>query len=320
MQYRRLGNTGLEVSNLCLGTMAFGRWSDEKTSLDIISQSIDLGINFVDTADFYGKGQDWEVKVGTGESETILGKGLKGRRDKMVICTKFGFPMSTDQNHSGYSKAHILREVDEQLKRLDTDYIDLYMIHRFNPSYPAEETLRALEDLVRMGKVRYTGSANISAWQMAKLNGICDRLHFEKLCAVQVQYNLLSREIEQEMLPYCISEGVGVMVYSPLARGVLSGRYNSIDDIQPDSRAGRGEALIRKYFTPQYFAMLNQYKELAQKYGITMAQLATSWVFNQKGVTSALVGASKPYHIEDAAKVADLVWTQEMLDEVAAVK
>lgn len=316
MQYKRLGNTGLEVSNLCLGTMAFGRWIDEAASVEILNTTIESGINFIDTANYYGKTQDEPFAHGNGESEEIIGRWLKGKREQVVLATKVGLPMSDRRNDRGLSRVHIMKEVENSLRRLQTDYIDLYQVHTFDPHTPLEETLRALDDLVHQGKVRYIGCSNYAAWQIAKAHGISEKLNLAKYISVQPQYNLLSRGIEQELLPFCQSEGVGVLVYSPLARGVLSGKYKSMDDAPAESRVARGERLIKGYFTERNFQLVNHYRKLAEKNEVSLPQFALSWVLNQPAVTSAIIGASKVYHVTDAAAISDFKITRDLLEEI----
>lgn len=319
MEYRRLGQSGLEVSSLCLGTMAFGRWIDEAASAEIIDTAIDQGINFIDTADLYGKGQDEAFKYGTGDSESIIGRALKGKRDKIVLATKVGGAMGHGRNESGYSRIHIMGEVEEQLKRLQTDHIDYYQVHSFKPETPLEETLRALDDLVRQGKIRYIGCSNYAAWQIAKCHAISDRMNLEKFIAVQSEYNLLRRDIEQEILPFCKSENVGLMVYSPLARGVLAGRYRTIDDVPEDSRAAHGEEKIKGYFTEDNFSLVGQYTSLAEKYGISLAQLSLAWVLSKPEVTTAIVGASKVHHVNDALKTVQWQLPEDLRQELEKI-
>lgn len=320
MNYKKLGKSGLNVSTLCLGTMAFGRWIDEKASTDIIDAAIDAGINFIDTADLYGKGQDQEFKHGTGESEEIIGKALKGRRDKVVLTTKVGATMGSGKNESGYSRLHIMREVEAQLKRLQTDYIDFYQLHSFKSDTPMEETLKTLDDLVRQGKVRYIGCSNYAAWQIAKANGISDKLNLEKFISVQSQYNLLSREIEREIIPFCKSEEIGLMVYSPLGRGMLSGKYKNATDLPPESRAAHGEKLLRNYFSERNFKLVEQYSKLAEENNVSLSQFSMAWVLNQPVVKSAIIGASKPYHVTDAVKIIDWEWSEELKKEVDEIE
>jgi aryl-alcohol dehydrogenase-like predicted oxidoreductase len=302
MQYNRLGKSGLNVSELCLGTMAFGRWIDEAASSEIIDIALDSGINFIDTANFYGKGQDEDFKYGTGESEEIIGRALKGRRDKVVLATKVGNPMGRGQNDYGYSRIHIMREVEHQLKRLQTDYIDYYQVHRFGTDTPLEETLRTLNDLVRQGKVRYIGCSNYAAWQIAKSNAICDKMNLEKYIAVQSQYNLLRREIENEIMPFCKSEEVGIMVYSPLGRGMLTGKYKMGSELPENSRGAHGEQLLKNYFTERDYKLVEEYAEIAKANDVTLPKLAMSWVVSHPQVSSAIIGASKPYHVTDAVE------------------
>jgi len=319
MQYRRLGNTGIEVSNLCLGTMAFGRWIDEQASVEILNTTLESGINFIDTANFYGKSQDANFVHGNGESEEIIGRWLHGKRNQVVLATKVGLPMSDHKNDRGLSRLHIMKEVENSLRRLQTDYIDLYQVHTFDPHTPLEETLRALDDLVHQGKVRYIGCSNYAAWQIAKAHGISARLNLAKYVTVQPQYNLLSREIEKELLPFCESEGVGVMVYSPLARGVLSGKYKNLNDVPTESRVARGERLIKNYFSERNFLLVDHYRTLAEKNEISLSQFAMSWVLNQPAVTSAIIGASKPYHVTEAAAVSNFKMSSQLLREIDEV-
>lgn len=316
MNYLNLGRTGLRISNLSLGTMAFGRWIDEKASVQILETAIGSGINMIDTANFYGKGQDGPFKYGTGESEEIIGRALKGRRDKLVLATKVGLPMGRDTNDAGLSKFHIMREAENSLRRLQTDYIDLYQVHRFDDRTPLEETLSALTDLVRQGKVRYIGCSNFAAWQMAKAKGISDFHRLEHFVSSQSQYNLLSREVEDEVIPYCMSEDVGLLVYSPMARGMLSGKYSSRNDLPDGSRAAQGEQLIQNYFTDTNFGLVAEYKRLAKEHNVNLSQFSLAWILNRQAVTSALVGASKPYHVTDAVRISDWSWSDELKERV----
>lgn len=316
MIYSNLGFSGLRVSNLSLGTMAFGRWIDEKASVEILETAIDAGINLIDTANFYGKGQDEQFLYGTGESEEIIGRALKGRRDKIVLATKVGLPMGKDTNDAGLSKFHIMREVEHSLRRLQTDYIDLYQVHRFDDETPLEETLSTLTALVKQGKVRYIGCSNYAAWQIAKANGISNLHGLEHFVSSQSQYNLLSRELENEVVPYCVSENVSLLVYSPMARGMLSGKYSSRDDVPEGSRAARGERLIQNYFKDENFQKVEEYKKAAVEHDVNLSQFSLAWILNQSVVTSAIVGASKPYHVTDAAKISDWRWSDELKQRV----
>ncbi|WP_077590389.1 aldo/keto reductase [Planococcus lenghuensis] len=316
MKYSNLGRTGLQVSNLSLGTMAFGRWIDEEASADILDAALEAGVNVVDTANFYGKGQDEVVKCGTGESEEIIGRALKGRRHSVVLATKVGLPMGQGVNDRGLSRFHIMREAEQSLRRLQTDYIDLYQVHRFDERTPLDETLTALTELVKQGKVRYIGCSNFAAWQMAKSNGISDMLKLEHFVSSQSQYNLLSRELEREILPFCQSENMGLLVYSPMARGMLSGKYTSAGDLPEGSRAALGEELIRQYFTDENFEQVAIYRQLAEEHSVNLSQFSLGWVLNQPGVTSAIIGASKPHHITDAVKVSDWLWPDDLQEQI----
>lgn len=319
MEYGNLGTTGLRVSSISLGTMAFGRWIDEQASVEILDTAIDAGINLIDTANFYGKGQDEAFKYGSGESEEIIGRYLKGKREKIVLATKVGLPTGKDINDRGLSRFHIMREVEHSLRRLQTDYIDLYQVHRFDPHTPIEETLSALTELVRQGKVRYIGCSNFAAWQMAKADGISKLNGWERFVSSQSQYNLLSRELEDEVIPFCLSENVGLLVYSPMARGMLSGKYKSQGDVPEGSRAAKGEALIQKYFTDENFERVSNYRKLAEEHDVNMSQFSLSWILNQPAVTAALIGASKPHHVTDAVRIADWKWSDELKEQVSCI-
>ncbi|OIJ14553.1 aldo/keto reductase [Anaerobacillus arseniciselenatis] len=316
MQYKKLGSTGLEVSNICLGTMSFGRWIDEKSSVAILNEAIESGINFIDTANYYGKGQDETPEYGTGEAEEIIGRAIRWRRDEVILATKVGLPMGYGKNSAGLSRVHIMREVERSLQRLQTDYIDLYQVHFFDPNTPLEETLRALDDLVRQGKVRYIGCSNFAAWQIAKAHSISERMNLEKFVSVQPQYSLLVRDVENELIPFCESEEVGMVVYSPMARGMLSGKYNGPEDVPDDSRAAHGEKRLFKLFSERNFELVEQYKDLANRVEITLSQFALSWVLNQRVVTSAIIGATKVSHVTDAVEVSDLQLPEELLCEI----
>ena len=309
MEFRNLGRTGLKVSSICLGTMAFGRWIDEDSSARVLDAAIEAGINFIDTADVYGQGMDTGNPAAKGQSEEILGRLLGARRRSVVLATKVRGRMGTGPNDEGLSRRHIMLAVENSLRRLRTDHIDLYQCHSFDPSTPLEETLRALDDLVRQGKVRYIGCSNFAAWQIAKAHGISDRLGLERFVSVQPQYSLLVRKIEAELLPFCESEGVGAIVYSPLARGVLTGKYQAGAPMPEGSRGAAGEQNLHKLLTDENFAKVDRFKALCQEWGLSMAQVATAWVLSHPAVTSAIVGASRPEQIPDAVAGAGLKLT-----------
>ena len=319
MEFKNLGGTGLKVSNISLGTMAFGRWIDEQASHEIMDVALDQGINLIDTANFYGKGQDEAFKYGTGECEEIVGRYLKGKRNAAVLATKVGLPMGKGPNEHGLSKHHIMRQAEDSLRRLQTEWIDLYQVHRFDDSTPLEETLSALTDLVRQGKVRYIGCSNYAAWQMAKARGVSNLEGFEHFVSSQSQYNLLSRELETEVMPYCAAEKMGLLVYSPMARGVLSGKYTPKGDMPEDSRAAKGEELIQHYFTDANFEKVEAYKELLGDQGYELSQFALAWTLNQPAITSAIVGASKTQHVLDAAEISGWKWTEGLKAQVSTI-
>jgi len=277
MKYRYLGRTGLKVSELCLGTMTFGRESDKKESKKMLDSYLDSGGNFVDTADQYGP----EGHPGT--SEAILGQLLKGRRDKVVISTKVGFPTSDGVNDMGLSRAHILREVEESLRRLNTDYIDIYHVHCWDEGTPLEETLSVLDRLVQSGKVRYIGASNYTAWQLMKAIGLSDYYGWVRFVSAQMQYSLVVRDIEREILPLCHYEGLTVMAWGPLGGGFLSGKYRpgkkppSMGARLVDVKKNEEEAWERRA-TERNFRILEVVEEIAKTRKVTQTQVALSWV------------------------------------------
>jgi 1-deoxyxylulose-5-phosphate synthase len=304
MQYTRLGNTGLKVSRLCLGMMTYGskQWRpwvlDEEESLPFIREALEVGINFFDTADMYSLGR----------SEEILGQAMKEfgpGRDRVVIATKVFNEMNSDPNGRGLSRKHIMHSIDESLKRLKTDYVDLYQIHRFDYQTPIEETLSALHDVVKAGKALYIGASAMYAWQFMKMLGTSDRLGLTRFVSMQNCYNLLYREEEREMLPLCREEGIGVIPFSPLARGFIAGNRNR--EKSGDTLRAQSDDLSRSYFfTEQDFALVDRITEVAERLGTSNARLAMAWVLQQPGITSPIIGATKPHHISDAVAALEL--------------
>ncbi|MFQ5825148.1 MAG: aldo/keto reductase [bacterium] len=296
MQYVHLGRSGLQVSRLCLGCMSFGskKWHEwvieEDESRPIIQKALELGINFFDTANMYS----------LGVSEKIVGRALKdfAKREEVVIATKVYFPMKDLPNQGGLSRKHIFSQIDASLKRLGTDYVDLYQIHRWDYSTPIEETLEALNDLVRIGKVRYLGASSMFAWQFAKSLYLADLHGWSRFVSMQNHYNLIYREEEREMLPLCREEGIGVIPWSPLARGFFAGNRD---------RKGGGETLRAKtdgyarklYFAENDFMILDLVFELAKRKNVKPIQIALAWILHQPGITSPIVGTSKIEHLED---------------------
>jgi len=317
MQYRQWGRTGLKVSEVSLGTMAFGRWIDEELSLKIIDTALDAGINVVDTADVYGRGMDVNDPTLTGESEAIIGRALKGKRDQVILATKVLAPVGTGVNDSGLSRYHIFRALDNSLKRLQTDYIDIYQVHGFDTGTLLEETLGALDDLVKQGKIRYIGCSNYAAWQLAKAHGISALRGWNRFEGVQPEYSLITRGIERELVPFVQSEKVGVIAYSPLGRGILTGKYRQGEAPPAESRLAAGEKRLELLLhnNPAY-ALVDAIRPLAERRGWTLAQFALAWVLSHDYISSAILGASRPEQLQDALKFADQRLTAEELAEI----
>ncbi|MBB5233710.1 aldo/keto reductase [Deinococcus budaensis] len=309
MDYVRLGTSGLKVSRIALGTMTYGDpgWRDwvlpEAQGRPFIARALELGINFFDTADMYS----------LGASEEVLGRALRdyARRDEVVVATKVFHRMGPGPNDAGLSRGHIMSAVQASLKRLGTDYIDLYQIHRFDPETPILETMTALHDLVRMGAVRYIGASSMLAYQFAKMQHVADMHGLTRFVSMQNHYNLVYREEEREMLPLCREDGVGVIPWSPLARGFLAGNRTPGEARTPRARSDRfSEALYR---TPDDYAVQTRVAEVAGRRGMTPAQVATAWLLHQPGVTAPIVGASKMPHLEEAVAALAVKLTPEDL-------
>jgi aryl-alcohol dehydrogenase-like predicted oxidoreductase len=297
MEYVRLGSTGLKVSRLCLGCMTYGskKWREwvleEEESRPFFRRAIELGINFFDTADMYSDGV----------SEEITGRALKefAPRDRVVIATKLFNPMGDDPNQRGLSRKHIHHSIDESLRRLGTDYIDLYQIHRFDYETPIEETMRALDDVVRAGKALYIGASSMYAYQFAKMLHVSDSNGLARFVSMQNHYNLVYREEEREMLPLCREEGIGVIPWSPLARGFLVGNRRP-ENYGETLRAKTDDYAQKLYYQPSDFEVVKRVTEIAQRRNTPNAQVALAWVLQQPGITSPIIGASKMRHLEDA--------------------
>jgi 1-deoxyxylulose-5-phosphate synthase len=315
MKIRRLGRTGLKVTEICLGTMTFGHQCDEAASFAILDKAADRGVLFLDTADVYPVPPTPET---AGRTEEIVGRWLKGKRDRFILATKCRMRVGRGPNDEGLSRRHILQAVEDSLRRLQTDYIDLYQPHLPDPETPLEETLWALDDLVRQGKVRYLGCSNYSAWQMALALGKSAQHGWARFESVQPRYNLLYREIESELMPLCRDQGVGVIAYNPLAGGFLTGRYQSLEAPPPGSRFSLGGAtgpLYRERYWQQ--AQLDAVQELQKslgRRGRSLTQVAVAWVLAQPGITSAIVGASKPEQLDQSLGAVDLRLEQDELE------
>ena len=315
MEYRRLGKAGVRVSPICLGTAFRAYWhgySDEQTSIRVIERAIDLGCNFIDCANFYFQGQ----------CEIVLGKAIKGKRDDLVITSKVWSPIGEGINDKGLSRFHIMREAERSLERLQTDHIDVYLLHNFDPHTPLEETLRAMDDLVRQGKVRYVGCCNFNAWKVMEALWKSDVGGWDPMVCIQNQYNLLNRwEIEPELLPLCRQNGLGIMTYSPLAIGLLSGRFRRGQAPPEDSPWARGGYDFERAMTEQVDHIVQTLIDIGQKRGKTPAQVAIAWILSREGVTAPIIGPDFPAQLEEvfgALEVELTVEEQEALDGISA--
>lgn len=292
MEYRNLGKSGVKVSVIGLGTNRFGLETVPQTAVNnMIDAALALGINFIDTADIYTKGQ----------SEITLGNALKGRWDKVVLATKFFMETGSGPNDRGGSRYHLMNAIEASLTRLQSDHIDLYYLHRWDTSTPIEETLRGLDDLVRMGKVRYIGASNLAAWQLAKANLLAEFRGWTAFVALQSHYHLLEREVEQEVLPYCVEHGVGFVPYFPLAGGFLTGKYKRG---QPAPAGSRGESseYVKNYMTKTNYTKIEKLESWAAERGHTLGELAHAWLLAQPGVCSVISGATRLEQVQANAK------------------
>ncbi|CAL9281319.1 aldo/keto reductase [Streptomyces sp. SudanB66_2053] len=311
MQYVKLGSTGLEVSRVCLGCMTYGdpgrgnhEWTlDEEASRPLIRQALEAGITFFDTANVYSDGT----------SEEIVGRALRdfARRDDVVLATKVHGRMRPGPNGAGLSRKAIMTELDHSLRRLGTDYVDLYQIHRWDPHTPVEETMEALHDVVKAGKVRYIGASSMYAWQFSKAQYTAELRGWTKFVSMQNHYNLLYREEEREMLPLCADQGVGVLPWSPLARGRLTRDWNVTTERSATDQFGS------TLYQEGDRAIVDAVARVAESRGVPRAQVALAWLLRQDTVTAPVVGAAKPSHIEDAVAAVDLVLTDKELQQLA---
>jgi aryl-alcohol dehydrogenase-like predicted oxidoreductase len=309
MQYRNLGKSGLKVSAIGLGTNRFGAEHVPQSAVnDMIDAALDLGINFIDSADVYTGGQ----------SEVTLGNALKGRWDKFVLANKVFWPMGDGPNDRGTSRYHISNAVEASLRRLQSDHIDLYYLHRWDSSTPIEESMRALDDLIRAGKIRYVGGSDFAAWQLAKANLLAEFRGWSALAAMQSHYHLLEREVEREMLPYCAEHGVGFVPYFPLAGGFLTGKYRRN---QPAPAGSRGEFsdYVKGYLTDANYDKIEKLEAWAAEHGHSLGDLAQSWLLAQPAVCSVISGATKLEQIQANVRAAEWQLSRAELDEVTAL-
>jgi len=308
VEYVRLGATGLKVSRLCLGMMTYGSpqwhpWTlDEAAARPFVQRALERGINFFDTADMYSRGV----------SEEITGRALKdfATRDQVIVATKVCLPMGEGPNDRGLSRKHLFDGIDASLRRLGTDYVDLYQIHRFDYDTPIEETLRTLDDIVRSGKARYIGASSMYAWQFGRMLAVAERNGWTKFVSMQNHVNLIYREEEREMMPLCRAEGIGMIPYSPMARGFLAGDRKKQGGGET-TRANSDKLAAKFYFADTDFAIADRVGELAARRGVSRMQIALAWLLSRPGVAAPIVGASKLPHLDEAIAALDVKLSAE---------
>jgi aryl-alcohol dehydrogenase-like predicted oxidoreductase len=305
MQYRQLGRSGLKVSAIGLGGNTFGNGADEAQTARIIHRAFDLGINFIDTADVYSRGV----------SEQHVGKAIAGRRQQAIVATKVHGRMGDGPNDGGLSRKHILDAVEASLRRLETDYIDLYQVHNVDRETPVYETLAALDDLVRAGKVRYIGCSNFLAWQICEALWAADRKNLTPFVSVQPRYNVLDRTIERELVPFCRQYGIGIIPYSPLAGGILTGKYRLGEAPPPDTRAGRNPRM-QQQLNEAMLAKVGSLAKWAKEQDRTVGDLALAWLLSRPEVSTIIAGATKPEQVDENARAADWQLGAEDLTEI----
>ena len=310
MEYRRLGDTGLKVSRITLGTNNFGRDADEATAIRIIRKAIDLGVNSVDTANVYTNRR----------SEEIIGKAVRGDRDRFVLATKLGHDVGEGPNDSGLSRKHILWQVAVSLRLLQTDYIDIYYMHAFDPETPPAETLKTLDQLVRDGKVRYVACSNFSVENMRTMREVCDRLGLEQVVALQPPYNLLNRLAEEDLFPYCQANGMGVISYSALAGGFLTGKYSEGLQAPTGTRGALYPRFWGRMNRAQNYSVVEKFKAAAAPARMPLAQVALNWIAKNPAVTSMIVGASRPEQVEENVGYLETKPSPAVLASLDAIK
>ncbi|GIP60839.1 aldo/keto reductase family protein [Paenibacillus sp. FSL W8-0186] len=310
MKYRRLGGSGLKVSEISLGSwLTYGGYVERENAVNSIKTAYDLGINFFDTANVYEKGA----------AEELVGKALKAYpRESYVLATKAFWPMGEGPNDRGLSRKHIVEQANASLKRLGHDYVDIFYCHRHDPETPLHETLRAIDDLIRQGKVLYAGVSEWQASQIAEALGVADRYLLDRIVVNQPVYNMFDRYIEKEVIPLCERSGIGQVVFSPLAQGLLTGKYTSATDIPQDSRAAKLE-WVRKGITEEKIAKVRQLEAIAAELGITVGNLALAWILSHENVASALVGASRPEQVTENAKASGIELSEDVLSRIEEI-
>ena len=309
MEYRKLGNSGLKVSEISLGGNVFGKWADEQTSMAVINHALDMGINYIDTADMYGQGH----------SEELVGKALKSKRAQVIIATKFGWVIGDGPNEGGASRYYIMKAVDASLRRLQTDYIDLYQIHLPDPTTPIEETLRALDDLVRAGKARYIGCSNFAAWQLCEALWTSKVNNLQSFVTVQPRYNLLERQIETELVPCCQAYNIGVIPWGPLVGGFLTGKYRKGQETPTGARLSQPYPLYDNIFTEANWNKLTKLEAFATEHGHTVGELAITWLLAKPWISTVIAGARKIEQVSANVTAAEWKLTAEEVAEVDAI-
>lgn len=309
MEYRQVGRAGLKISRMTLGTNNFGRDVDEATSISVVRRAMDLGINSIDTANVYTKRR----------SEEIIGKAVHGDRDRFVIATKVGNEVGEGPNDSGLSRKHILWQISESLRLLQTDHVDIYYMHRFDPETPLEETMRTFDYLIREGKIVYLACSNFTVENMRAVNEVSERLGLERIVALEPPYNLLNREAEKELLPFCQAEGLGAITYSALAGGFLTGKYAEGTPAPPGTRGALYPRFWGRMNKPENYAVVEKFRALARVAKMPLSQLALNWIAKNQAVTSMIVGASRPEQVEENVRQLEAKPPEEVLAGLDAI-
>jgi aryl-alcohol dehydrogenase-like predicted oxidoreductase len=316
MEHTRLGRTGLKVSRICLGTMTFGLQIDEAASWAVLDRAAEGGVTFIDTADVYPLGGGVDL---AGTTEDIIGRWLKGKRHQFVVASKAFGRTGPQPWDAGNNRRHIMDAIDASLRRLGTDYIDLYQLHADDPETPIDESLQALDDLVRAGKVRYVGCSNFLAYRLARSLGRSEALGLARFDSVQPRYNLLFREFERELFPFCLEEGIGVIPYNPLAGGMLSGKHDRAKPPPEGTRftiASAGAMYQDRYWHDREFNAIEGFVQVAKKAGLKPATLAVAWVLSQPAVTAPIIGASRPDQLDDTLAAVEVKLGDDVLHEL----
>lgn len=313
MRYRRLGNSGLKISEISLGSwLTYGNSVEKKQAIRTIDKAYELGINSFDTANVYAHG----------EAEKIVGEALnKYPRESYVLATKAFWPMGEGPNDLGLSRKHIIEQVNQSLKRLKHDYVDIFYCHRYDPETPLEETLRAIDDLIRQGKILYAGVSEWTAYQIVEGLRVQDRYLLDRLVVNQPIYNMFNRYIEDSVVPTVLENGMGLVVFSPLVQGLLTGKYRKGQAIPEDSRAAdpRSNIYLKDNLTEENLEKVEQLMKIAEEVGVSLPQLALAWILHQPGITSALIGASKPEQVEENVKAVEIDLSSEILDRIEEI-